>query len=170
MSDGDRHRGRPPPEAPAAIYPYALALADVIRLENLPNAGQRTWDLCWTDAVASDLKRTPGASLWPPVISNRRMSTKRSAASTSSWGTPARRDCGNSSSADVQSFTALVDRLERGQVRTLLVLGGNPIYSAPADLDLAGLVKKVKTSIHIGMYRDEMAEVCHGTFPRHTAG
>ena len=72
----------------------------------------------------------------------------------------------NPSGADGQSFTALVDRLERGQVRTLLVLGANPIYSAPADIDLAGLVKKVKTSIHLGMYRDETAEVCQWHIPQ----
>ena len=33
--------------------------------------------------------------------------------------------------------------MNAGKVDTLLILGGNPVYSAPADLDFAGALKKV---------------------------
>ncbi len=32
--------------------------------------------------------------------------------------------------------------MNAGKVDTLFILGGNPVYSAPADLDFAGALKK----------------------------
>ena len=42
-----------------------------------------------------------------------------------------------------------------GSVKTLLVLGGNPVYNAPADLDWPALQKSVPEVIRYGYYVDE---------------
>ena len=42
-----------------------------------------------------------------------------------------------------------------GQVKTLLILDGNPVYSATGDVDFASALAKVPTSIHLSLYRDE---------------
>ncbi len=42
-----------------------------------------------------------------------------------------------------------------GSVRTLVVLGGNPVYNAPADLDWAKLQKSVSNVVRLGYYVDE---------------
>lgn len=42
-----------------------------------------------------------------------------------------------------------------GQVKTLLILDGNPVYTATGDVDFAGALAKVPTSIHLSLYRDE---------------
>lgn len=42
-----------------------------------------------------------------------------------------------------------------GQVKTLLILDGNPVYNATSDVDFAGVLSKVATSIHLSLYRDE---------------
>jgi MoCo/4Fe-4S cofactor protein with predicted Tat translocation signal len=47
------------------------------------------------------------------------------------------------------------------QVDTLIVLGGNPAYNAPADLDWANLQKEVPQVIRHGYYFDETSEAAH---------
>jgi Fe-S-cluster-containing dehydrogenase component len=58
------------------------------------------------------------------------------------------------------SLAALVARMRAGAVDTLLILGGNPVYSAPADLEFAAALAKVPFSLHLGLYDDETAERC----------
>jgi molybdopterin-containing oxidoreductase family iron-sulfur binding subunit len=58
--------------------------------------------------------------------------------------------------AHVQSISDLVkDLATPGRVTTLIILGGNPVYNAPADLDFANVLAKVPTSIHLSEYADE---------------
>jgi len=44
-----------------------------------------------------------------------------------------------------------------GKVDTLVILGGNPVFTAPADLDFTGALAKVGTRVHVGLYDDETA-------------
>jgi Fe-S-cluster-containing dehydrogenase component len=55
--------------------------------------------------------------------------------------------------------------MRAGQVSRLVILGGNPVYAAPADIDLAALVRRVPLSLHLGQHRDETAAVCHWHIP-----
>jgi molybdopterin-containing oxidoreductase family iron-sulfur binding subunit len=55
--------------------------------------------------------------------------------------------------------------MEAGRVRTLLILGGNPVYSAPADLEFGTRMAKVPLRIHLGLYEDETARLCHWHIP-----
>jgi Fe-S-cluster-containing dehydrogenase component len=50
-----------------------------------------------------------------------------------------------------------------GKVDLLIILGGNPVYDAPADLDFADALKssKIPLRVHHGLYHDETAELCH---------
>ena len=54
---------------------------------------------------------------------------------------------------------------ERAQVDTLLMLGVNPVYNAPADLHFKENLLKVRTRIHLSLYEDETAEQCHWHIP-----
>ena len=49
----------------------------------------------------------------------------------------------------------LAAAMKSGEVKTLVVLGGNPAYDAPADLDFAGALGKVEEVIHLGSHVDE---------------
>ncbi|MDI1249081.1 MAG: TAT-variant-translocated molybdopterin oxidoreductase [Lacunisphaera sp.] len=53
------------------------------------------------------------------------------------------------------TIQALATALKAGAVKTLVVLGGNPAYNAPADLDFGALLKSVPTVIRHGYYADE---------------
>ncbi|MFN9083643.1 MAG: TAT-variant-translocated molybdopterin oxidoreductase [Acidobacteriota bacterium] len=55
------------------------------------------------------------------------------------------------------AITELGKEIGAGQVKTLVVLGGNPVYNAPADLDFAAKFKSVATTIHLGSEVDETA-------------
>ena len=61
------------------------------------------------------------------------------------------------SSSGVDALKALAAEMSMGQVSTLVILGGNPVYSAPADLQFAVALSKVGTSIHLGAEDDETA-------------
>jgi molybdopterin-containing oxidoreductase family iron-sulfur binding subunit len=52
-----------------------------------------------------------------------------------------------------------------GAVEVLVVLGSNPVYAAPADLDFAKALDRVPLRIHHGLYLDETAERCHWHLP-----
>ncbi len=59
----------------------------------------------------------------------------------------------------------LVEALNAGQVQTLLILGGNPVYDAPADLGFQEALSKAKHSIHLSLYRDETSQLCEWHLP-----
>jgi MoCo/4Fe-4S cofactor protein with predicted Tat translocation signal len=64
-----------------------------------------------------------------------------------------------------QSLGELVTDMERGRVEFLMILGGNPAYTAPADLKFSERMQKVPLSIHHGLYSDETSYQCHWHLP-----
>lgn len=62
--------------------------------------------------------------------------------------------------SSVDSLKALVADASGGKVNTLIVLGGNPVYNAPADLKFRDALKQVKNKIHVGLYQDETSVEC----------
>jgi molybdopterin-containing oxidoreductase family iron-sulfur binding subunit len=65
----------------------------------------------------------------------------------------------------VQALPALVGAMRAGQVKTLLILGSNPVYTAPVDNEFAKLLSEVPLRIHLGLYRDETASLCQWHVP-----
>ena len=51
--------------------------------------------------------------------------------------------------------------MNAGTVDLLLILGGNPVYTAPVDLKFADAMQKVALRAHLGLYEDETAALCH---------
>jgi molybdopterin-containing oxidoreductase family iron-sulfur binding subunit len=60
----------------------------------------------------------------------------------------------------------LAAAISSGSVQTLLILGGNPVYDAPADLRFAELISRVPQSIHLSLYDDETSQKCTWHLPR----
>lgn len=68
------------------------------------------------------------------------------------------------------SLESLVGKLSGGQVKTLLILGENPVYTAPGGLDLAGAINSLgdvdgSVSIYLGEYDDETGVLCDWSLP-----
>jgi molybdopterin-containing oxidoreductase family iron-sulfur binding subunit len=59
----------------------------------------------------------------------------------------------------------LVGEMNAGIVEFLLVLGANPVYTAPADLNFADAMQRVGVRAHLGLYEDETAALCHWHIP-----
>ena len=55
----------------------------------------------------------------------------------------------------VESLRELVRDMDAGQVDLLFILGGNPVYNAPADFSFTQALQKVKTSVHVALHLNE---------------
>ncbi len=62
----------------------------------------------------------------------------------------------------IESLKELVNDIQGGKVDLLIILGGNPVYDAPADLNFADVLKngKAQLRVHYGLYQDETSELC----------
>ncbi len=138
------------------------------------DAGARAADIedAWVDALARDLIAHRGAGLI--VAGNRQPAAVHAAvyALNSALGnagstvtyhrTP---DSGSSSDADLAALAAAI---HEGAVDRLLVLGANPAYSAPADLDFPAALESLGDAgavIHVGAYRDETSRFARWHLP-----
>jgi molybdopterin-containing oxidoreductase family iron-sulfur binding subunit len=62
--------------------------------------------------------------------------------------------------SQADSLTALARDMMAGKVDTLLILGANPVYNAPADIGFAQQMDRVAQRFHAGLYEDETAARC----------
>jgi len=71
----------------------------------------------------------------------------------------------------LQSLKDLVGDLNAGQVDTLVMIGVNPVYDAPADLNFEWALRHaissgtLKLCVHSGLYNDETGEFSHWHVP-----
>lgn len=54
-----------------------------------------------------------------------------------------------------EALASLADRLNGGEVDNLVVIGGNPAFDAPSDVDFASAMQKAGNVVRIGMWVDE---------------
>jgi len=64
-----------------------------------------------------------------------------------------------------ESVKSLVDDMNGGKVDLLVILGGNPVYNAPADLNFAQALGKVQMRVYLAQFIDETAELCQWQIP-----
>jgi molybdopterin-containing oxidoreductase family iron-sulfur binding subunit len=68
--------------------------------------------------------------------------------------------------SQLEGLRELVTDIDAGRVDALVMVGGNPVYNAPADLRFdKNRLDKVKLRVHLGMYEDETSELCHWHIP-----
>jgi len=124
----------------------------------------------WLDALAKDLSGSRGRSL--VIAGNGQPAAVHAAVfalnetlgnvgATVTYHEPA--DAALPSRA---SLSGLATAMAGGSVSTLVILGGNPVYDAPADLDFAGAMKKVATTITLATHHDETARASTWAIPR----
>jgi MoCo/4Fe-4S cofactor protein with predicted Tat translocation signal len=63
------------------------------------------------------------------------------------------------------SLRDLVADMNAGRVDLLLIVGGNPVFTAPADLKFADALGKVQLRAHLSLYDDETSALCHWQIP-----
>ena len=113
----------------------------------------------WIDALAKDLLANRGKSLI--VAGDRQPAAVHAAvcALNQSLGNTGKTvsyfETRDASLPSVSSLASLVSAMNGGTIQTLVVLGGNPVFNAPADLDFAAAMAKVPHPIVLGHSFDE---------------
>jgi len=67
--------------------------------------------------------------------------------------------------SQMEALRKLVADMEAGQVETLVILGGNPGFTAPADIPFVKALEKVKLRAHLSPYQDETSALCQWHVP-----
>ena len=135
-----------------------------------PAGGVAGVDARWIDALAKDLLANRGSSLI--VAGDRQPAPVHAAvcALNSHLGNTGKTvsyfETKDAALPSVSSLVSLVGAMKAGTVQTLVVLGGNPVFDAPADLDFAGAMKKVPNTIALGHNVDETSASAAWHIPR----
>lgn len=152
------------------IGPFALSLASELSKNgvalNLPaeisNNELKNVDQQWIGALAADLVKNKERSLLT--------AGKQQPASVHALVYMINEALGNngksveyvavkdSSQSSLNSLVELNSAMNAGKVGTLFILGGNPVYNAPADLDFTARLGKVPNTIHLSSHVDETSQ------------
>lgn len=153
------------------VESFARALANELGLTVSPGSDiSAVAPQTWVGAVARDLQAQRGASLvlagdhQPPVVHALAHAINDSlgnSGKTVVYTDPVVANPVNQS----ESLQELVTAMAAGQVEMLLILGGNPVYHAPVDLDFAAALDKVPFRVHLGLHADESAARCQWQIP-----
>jgi MoCo/4Fe-4S cofactor protein with predicted Tat translocation signal len=66
----------------------------------------------------------------------------------------------------LEAISSLTQKMAAGAVKTLFILGGNPVFDAPCDLEFEAALAKVPTSVHLAEYNNETSAKATWHLPR----
>src|SRR5262249_30662927 len=150
---------------PAAdVEAFARALAAELKVPGAPAApalGERA--RAWVPRVAADLRRGPSL-----VIAG-----DRQPAAVHLLAHAVNHHLGNVGKTvtfidpvearpvdHLQSLGELAEDMDQGRVELLVILGGNPVFTAPADFHFTERLQKVPLRFHLSLYQDETSRQC----------
>ncbi len=67
--------------------------------------------------------------------------------------------------AQHEAVSSLTERMRAGEIDAVMMLGVNPAYDAPTELDFAGALASVPLSVHVDMHRNETARLATWHIP-----
>ena len=62
--------------------------------------------------------------------------------------------------SSLESIKALAEALNGGEIKRIFMLGGNPVFDAPADLKFGDALAKADLSAHVSIYKNETSHLC----------
>jgi MoCo/4Fe-4S cofactor protein with predicted Tat translocation signal len=151
------------------IEPFARALAGALGAGGAGGEGAAPQNQ-WIAALAKDLAAHRGASIviagdgQPPVVHAIAHAINQALGNV---GSTVRHLPSNEVLPvnQLHSLNALVSDMNAGRVRALLVLEGNPVFNAPADLEFVQALDRVPFRVHLSSHYDETSERCHWHIP-----
>jgi molybdopterin-containing oxidoreductase family iron-sulfur binding subunit len=118
-------------------------------------------------AMADDLTAAGNAGL---VVAGRTLSPSIhalvQAINTSLGGPVSLHPLTDVGSADAEAAGSLVQAMSGGEIGSLIILGGNPAYDLPADLEFASAIGKVAHTVHLTDSENETSSLCEWSLPR----
>ncbi len=155
---------------PSQMVEIAKAIAAGVGVSGA--ASTYTENVQWISGVAKDLMAHRGASLvvagdnQPPIIhalAHAMNAALGNVGTTVSYAEPFQP---NAAISQIDGLRQLIGEIDGGAVKMLVILSGNPVYNTPADLKLnAERLNKIPLRVHLGIYNDETAELCHWHVP-----
>ncbi|MCC7377595.1 MAG: TAT-variant-translocated molybdopterin oxidoreductase [Verrucomicrobiales bacterium] len=163
------HRSRIPA---SQVFPLAAAIAaQILPAGSLRSACEAVAkpagvDAKWIQECAADLKANAGKAVVLPGYSQPLAVHALAHAINEALGafgkTVELRDIGATAGG---TLTELAEALKAGSVETLVMLGSNPVYDGPADLQWAETQRRAKTVVRLGFYEDETSAKSDWHFP-----
>ena len=146
--------------APRELIAFAQRLVRAVQ-ENGSAAGDE-----WAAAVARDLLKHRGRSLvlagafQPELHAAARAINEAlgNVGETIEYRT-------NADSGHAGTLAELARDMRAGAVEAVCILGGNPVFTAPADVDFTQALSKVPFTVYLGSHRDETAARCGWHLP-----
>jgi molybdopterin-containing oxidoreductase family iron-sulfur binding subunit len=160
------------PLRPSAIEDLARDLAARVAGRAVPEP-REAWsraEAAWALAAAADLRRRAGASLvvagetQPPMVHALAHAMNHALGNVG-------RTVSHTGPIEVEpidqleSLRALTSDLNAGRVDALLILGGNPAFTAPADMGFAAALGRAPFRAHLGVEDDETSAACRWHLP-----
>ncbi|MCP3958984.1 MAG: 4Fe-4S dicluster domain-containing protein [bacterium] len=152
------------------IGAFAAALAAELGFEGA-SAGAPLGEAAANRArlIAADLQASPGEAVviagrgQPPEVHALALAINQALGAIGN--TVTLHDLADAGYGSAVDLAGLVEAMNGDAVDTLVILGGNPVYDAPADLGFADALAKVKHSIHLSSYFDETSLAVHWHLP-----
>jgi molybdopterin-containing oxidoreductase family iron-sulfur binding subunit len=154
------------------IAPFLTALAARLAppgAASLAGAGVPGVDPRWIDVLAKDLLANRGKGL---IVAGERQPSAVHAAVCAlntflgnAGKTVSYYETKDAALPSLSSLASLVSAMKAGAIQTLVVLGGNPVFDAPADLDFGSAMAKVPHSIALGHTVDETSSTAEWHIP-----
>lgn len=125
----------------------------------------------WTSALVRDLQSHRGSSVilagdWqPPVVHALAHAMNHALGNvgrTVTYTDPVEVNPVN----QTESLRELVGAMGAGLVDMLIIIDSNPAFTAPVDFHFSDVLSEVKLRIHLGLYDDETAALCHWHIPK----
>ena len=151
------------PVSSPEVEDLARALAQQL---GIPSGAVPTPHDDWIAAVARDLQARPGASIviagesQPPEVHALAhfLNAKLGNFDRTITFTNAIEPSPVNQLASLRELTA---DMQSGAVDLLVMLDGNPVFDAPADLNFPAALAKVKTCVRLGLEENETSRFCH---------
>ncbi len=158
------------PLRPTEIEAVARALAAQLGVTNAGAGTPPQSAAAWITAVAADLQANRGKGLvvagesQPPAVHALAHAINDALGNVGQTvlytSTPEAQP-----SNQLADLRQLVADMNAGAVELLLIVGANPVYSAPVDFSFADAMQKVAVRAHLGLYEDETAALSHWHIP-----
>jgi MoCo/4Fe-4S cofactor protein with predicted Tat translocation signal len=158
------------PMRASEIEGFARAVAAQVGVKSAGDAAAPAAAQAWLAAVVKDLQAARGRSLvvagdtQPPLVhalAHAMNEVLGNVGTTVTYTQAAEARPVN----QLAGLTELVGEMNAGSISFLLILGGNPVYTAPADLKISDALAKVALRAHLGSHQDETAALCHWHIP-----
>ena len=158
------------PVKPSDVEGFARALATAVGVPGVPPPPRSGFPDGWLDAVTTDLLAHRGTSIviagnqQPPVVHALAHAMNvwlQNVNLTVTYTAP----IAAGPTDQRASLARLVADMRAGRIDTLYILGTNPAYAAPASLGFADALARVRSTVRLGLYDDETAQLCRWRLP-----